>query len=95
MMIIPMTMDNEVDELSLEAFSIIANVHHNHERVNDRLDYSNDNEVDELSPEALSIIANVHHNHEGVNDRLGSYVNQHLLHANYSTVSTNETTYSN
>ena len=87
--------DNEVDELSPEAFSIIANVHHNHERVNDRLDYSNDNEGDELSPEALSIIANVHHNHERVNDRLGPYVNQHLLHANYSTASTKETTYSN
>ena len=87
--------DNEVDELSPEALSIIANVHHNHERVNDRLDYSNDNEGDELSPEALSIIANVHHNHERVNDRLGSNVNQHLLHANYSTASTKETTDSN
>lgn len=87
--------DNEVDELSLEAFSIISNVHSNHDRVNDRLDYSNDNEGDKLSPEVLSIIANVHHNHERVNDRLNPYVNQHLLHSNYSTASTIEKTYNN
>ena len=86
---------NEGDELSPEDLSIIANVHSNHERVNDRLDYSNGNEEDELSLEALSIIANVHHNHERVNDRLDPYVNQHLLHSNYSTASTIEKTYNN
>jgi hypothetical protein len=87
--------DNEWDKLTPEALSIIANIHTNHERVNDRLAHYNDNEGDELSPEALSIIANVHHNHERVNDRLDPYVNQHLLYSNYSTVSTNNTTYNN
>lgn len=86
---------NEGDELSPEALSIIANIRSNRDRVNDRLDYSNGNEEDELSPEALSIIANVHHNHERVNDRLDPYVNQHLLHSNYSTASTIEKTYNN
>lgn len=89
------SLGNEGDELSPEALSIIANVRSNHERVNDRLDYSYDNEGDELSPEALSIIANVHHNHERANDRFDPYVNQHLFYGNYSTASTNETTYNN
>ena len=86
---------NEGDELSPEALSIIANVRSNHERVNDRLDYSYDNEGDVLSPEEWSIIANVHHNHERANDRLDPYINQYLLHDNYSTASTNEKTYNN
>ena len=89
------SLGNEGDELSPEALSIIANVHSNHERVNVRLDYSYGNEGDVLSPEVLSIIANVHHNHERANDRFDPYVNQHLLHDNYSTASTNETTYNN
>ena len=89
------SLGKEGDELSPEALSIIANVRSNHERVNDRLDYSYDNEGDVLSPEEWSIIANVHHNHERVNDRLNPYVNQHLLHSNYSTASTIEKTYNN